>query len=212
MVSTQEASSESAADPSGPTPLRLPVAGDLGPNYFQLFSRTSQSGPDDGPAPGFSAAVVAFGFSERAKLRDERIERDGPLAAVARISRHASTESALQFAVAASAADRLSLPATAGAANPLGLAAEVEGPQRSPPSSRELAPGLTATRTLRAGWFGALDGSRVQTVLEQWTAVRARTVLTVVLVWGSQVTDGWGRSLIQRLVQTAAGQAAPHAP
>jgi len=215
VMSIQEVSPESVVDPTGPTPLRLPVAGDLGPNYFEIFSRTSQSNPSDGPATGFTAAVVAFGFSERAKLRDERIERDGPLAAVARISRHASTESALRFAVAADAADaagRLSLPATAGAAKPLGLAAEVIALQRSPPSGRGLALGLTATRTLRVGWFGALDGSRVQTVLEQWTAVRDRTVLTVLLVWGDRATDDWGRSLIQRLVQSPAGQAAPHAP
>lgn len=212
VMSIQEVSPESVVDPPGPTPLRLPVAGDLGPNYFELFSRTSQSNPGEGPATGFTAAVVAFGFSERAKLRDERIERDGPLAAVARISRHASTESALRFAVAADAAGRLSLPGTAGAAKPLGLAAEVSELQRSPPSGRGLALGLAATRTLRAGWFGALDGSRVQTVLEQWTAVRDRTVLTVLLVWGDRATDDWGRSLIQRLVQSPAGQAAPHAP
>ena len=187
--------------------MRLPVAEDLGPNYFALFARVSESGQSASGAGQISAALVAFGYSERAKLRDERIERDGPLAAVARVSRHPSTESAARYAETASVADGLDLSATDGAASELGLTATLTG---SPPSTHELAPDLTAIRTLQTGWFGALDGSRAHTLVEKWTALDARTVLTVVLVWRSQVTDGWGQSLVQRLVQTRPGQAATH--
>lgn len=206
---SQEALPESESRPGTSTSPRLPTAEDLGPNYFELFAVTSESTVSVEGFDLINHAVVAFGFSERAKLRNERIDRDGPLAAVARVSRHSSIESAVRFAAAGAAADRPDMPATGGAAHWLGLIAELK---RFPMSSHAIAPDLTATRTLQTGWFAALDGDRVPTVVEQWTAVRARTVLTVVLVWGQHVTDGWGRSLIQRLVQTAAKPGAPLAP
>ncbi len=209
VVSSPEAASESADDPGSPTPFRLPDAGDLGPNYFELFSTRSASDPGIPRSGQIAATVVAFGFSERAKLRDERIERDGPLAAVARISNHANGTSADLFASAARTVGRMEPAATGLAANPLGLMAELDP---STTSSQELAPDLTASRSLRTGWFAALDGSRVKFVLEEWTAARARTVLTVLLVWGNQVSEGWGRALLQRLVHTPVGQALTHAP
>ena len=209
VVSVPEAAFEFAGDPGSPTPLRLPNAGDLGPNYFELFIARSASGPGIRRIGRIAATLVAFGFSERAKLRDERIERDGPLAAVARISRYADNASADLFAPASGFAGRLESAGSGLAANPLGLIVELEP---SMISSQELAPNLTASRSLRTGWLEALDGSRVKIVLEQWTAVRARTVLTVQLVWGNQASEGWGRALLQRLVHIPVGQALTHAP
>ena len=188
--------------------LRLPVASDLGPNYFELLAATADMRPDEGPASGVSAAVVGFGFSERAKLPDERIERDGPLAAVARITEHPSTESAAQFATAASAAESLALPDSSSAANALGLTAALAA---SPPTSYDLASDLTGDRTIRTGWMTGPDGTRMATTLETWTITRSRTVLTVVLVWGSQPNDGWGERLLARLTQTEAKQRATRA-
>ena len=188
--------------------LRLPVASDLGPNYFELLAATADVRPDEGPAGGVSAAVVGFGFSERAKLRDERVERDGPLAAVARISRHPSTESAAQFATAASVAESLALPDSSSAASALGLTAALAA---SPPTSHDLASDLTGTRTIRTGRLTGPDGMRMATTLETWTVTRSRTVLTVVLVWGSQPNDGWGERLLARLTQTEAKQRATRA-
>ncbi len=209
VVSAPEAASESADDPGPPTSLPLPVAEDLGPNYFELLITKSASDPGAPNVSQIAATVVAFGFSERAKLRDERVERDGPLAAVARISRHANAASADLFASATRSAGRLEPAASDLATNPLGLVAELEP---SITSSQDLAPDLTASRSLRTGWFAALDGSRVKIVLEQWTAVRARTVLTVLLVWGNRVSEGWGRALLQRLVRIPVGQDLTHAP
>ncbi len=209
VVSAPEAASESADDHGPPTPLPLPVAEDLGPNYFELLITISASDPGAPDIGQIAAAVVVFGFSERAKLRDERIERDGPLAAVARISRHANATSSDLFASATRSAGRLEPAASDPATNPLGLIAELEP---SITSSQDFAPDLTASRSLRTGWFAALDGSRVKIVLEQWTAVRARTVLTVLLVWGNRVSEGWGRALLQRLVQIPVGQELTHAP
>lgn len=209
VVSVPEAASEFADDPGPPAPFRLPDAGDLGPNYFELFNTRSASDPGIPRIGQIAATVVAFGFSERAKLRDERIERDGPLAAVARITRHADGTSADLFASAVRTPGRLGPAATGLAADPLGLIVELEP---SLTSSQELAPDLTASRSLRTGWFAALDGSSVKFVLEQWTAVRAWTVLTVLLVWGNQVSEGWGRALLQQLVHIPVGQALTHAP
>ena len=206
--SPKAAQLEPVPDRAAPTVLRLPVAKDLGPNYFELFAATSDSSPGssrDGPV---SVSLVAFGFSERAKLRDERVERDGPLAAIARVIVHPTTESASRFSAADSAAAGLELSATARTPNPLGLTAALTGP---PPSTRELAPGLNATHSLLTGWFVALDGSPVRTVVEQWTIVHTRSVLTLVLVWGSQVSDGWGQALVRRLVQGGPESAASHA-
>jgi len=189
--------------------LRLPVAADLGPNYFELLALVWDAGRGHGPAGQVSVAVVGFGFSERAKLRDERIERGGPLAAIARLTRHHSVESAARSAAVADAAAGQEILANSGAASQLGLIATLT---RTPSSSHELALGLTATRTLQAGWFIALDGSRTHSVLETWSARRHQTTLTLVLVWGDQITDGWGRSLLQRLVQTPVGSAAIREP
>ena len=190
------------------TGLRLPVASDLGPNYFELLAATADVRPDEGPASGVSAAVVGFGFSERAKLRDERVERDGPLAAVARKTEHPSNESAAQFATAASVAESLALPDSSSAASALGLTAALAA---SPPTSHDLASDLTGTRTIRTGWLTGPDGTRMATTLETWTVTRSRTVLTVVLVWGSQPNDGWGERLLARLAQTEAKQRATRA-
>ena len=189
--------------------LRVPVAADLGPNYFELLTVARDSVRSHSQAGHVSVAVAAFGFSERAKLRDERIERDGPLAATARLTRHHNVESASRFAVTAIEADGLEFPAIGEAAGQLGLSSTLT---KSAHSSHELAPGLTGTRTLQTGWFAALDGSRTHSVVETWIARMDRTVLTVVLVWGGQVTDGWGRSLLQWLVQTPVGSAAAYAP
>lgn len=194
--------------PAQPT-LRLPIAADLGPNYFELLAVARDAGRSDGQADQVSVAVVGFGFSERAKLRDERIERGGPLAAIARLTRHHSVESAARFAAVPDAAAGQELPAIGGAASQLGLIATLPGSQ---PTSHELAPGFTATRTLQAGWFAALDGSRIHSVVETWTVRRDRTVLTVVLVWPGRIDDGWGQALVGRLVQTRAGSAVPRAP
>lgn len=200
--------SVTSGGPARPT-LRLPIAADLGPNYFQLLAVARNAGRSDGQAGQVGVAVVGFGFSERAKLRDERIERGGPLAAIARLTRHDSVEAAARFAVAANSAAGLELPAIGGAASQLGLIATLTGP---PSSSHELAPGFTGTRTLHAGWFAALDGSRIHSVVETWTARRDRTVLTVVLVWCSRINDGWGQALVRRLVHTPPGQGMPRAP
>ena len=194
--------------PVQPT-LRLPIASDLGPNYFELLAVAWDAGRSDGQASQVGVAVVGFGFSERAKLRDERVERGGPMAAIARLTRHHSVESTARFAAVPGAAAGQELPASGGAGSQLGLIASLKGSQ---PTSHELAPGFTATRTLQASWFAALDGSRIHSVVETWTARRDRTVLTVVLVWRSRVNDGWGRALVRRLVQTRPGQAAPRAP
>ena len=205
QAASRDASPESESVAPTPTPLRLPTAEDLGPNYFELFAGRTDARASVGDVGQISAAVVAFGFSERAKLRDERIVRDGPLAAVARVSRHSSSESAVRFAAAGGTADGRDIAVIWP-----GLAVEL---RQSRVSTHSYAPGLTATRTLHSGWFSALDGSRIPTVVEQWTAVRARTVLTVNLVWGSQVTtDGWGLSLLRRLARIPVGQAASHAP
>lgn len=209
VTSSPGTAPRASTDPAARQALRLPEAEDLGPNYFELFSGTSAASPGNRPSGRVAAAVVAFGFSERAKLRDERIKRDGPLAAVARVSRHASNESAVRFAAASGRASGPDMAVTDGSANWLELAAEL---RQSQSSAHELAPDFTATRTLQTGWFAALDGSRVPTVVEQWTALRERTVLTVVLIWDNQVTDGWGRSLIQRLTRTAGAQAQTHGP
>ncbi|MDE2867212.1 MAG: hypothetical protein OXR64_11695 [Chloroflexota bacterium] len=188
--------------------LRLPIAADLGPNYFELLAAAWDVGRSHTQAGQISVAVVGFGFSERAKLRDERIERGGPLAAIARLTRHDSVESAARFAAAPDAAAGQVLPASGGAASQLGLIATLTG---SPSSSHELAPGFTATRTLQVGWFAALDGSRIHSAVETWTARRDRTVLAVVLVWRSRINDGWGQALVSRLIQTRPGQAVPRA-
>ena len=136
------------------------------------------------------------------------VERDGPLAAVARITEHPSTESAAQFATAASAAESLALPDSSSAASALGLTAALAA---SPPTSHDLASDLTGTRTIRTGWLTGPDGMRMATTLETWTVTRSRTVLTVVLVWGSQPNDGWGERLLARLTQTEAKQRATRA-
>ena len=188
--------------------LRLPVASDLGPNYFELLAATADVRPDEGPASGVSAAVVGFGFSERAKLPDERIERGGPLAAVARKTEHPSNESAAQFATAASVAESLALPDSSSASSALGLTAALAA---SLPTSHDLASDLTGTRTIRTGWLTGPDGTRMATTLETWTVTRSRTLLTVVLVWGSQPNDGWGERLLARLTQTEAKQRATRA-
>lgn len=206
--SSRAAQLEPVPDRAAPTVLRLPVAKDLGPNYFELFAVTSDSSPGNSRDGPVSVSLVVFGFSERAKLRDERIERDGPLAAIARVMVHPTTESASRFSAAASTAGGLELSAIATTPNPLGLTAALT---ESPPSTRELAPDLNATRALLTGWFVAFDGSRVRTVVEQWTTVHSRSVLTLVLVWGSQVNDGWGQSLVRRLVQGGPELAVPHA-
>ena len=189
--------------------LRLPIAADLGPNYFELLAVAWNADRREGQGDQAGVAVVGFGFSERAKVRDERIERGGPLAAMARLTRHHSVESATRLLAAPEAAASQGLPTIGGAASQLGLNA---GLTRSPPSSHELAPGFTAIRTLQAGWFAALDGRRIPSVVETWTARRDRTVLTVVLVWRRQINDGWGQSLVRRLAQTRPGQAVSRAP
>ena len=189
--------------------LRLPVAADLGPNYFELIVDSSKQMPGKRREGPTNTDLVAFGFSERAKLRDERIERDGPLAAVARRTVHPTAESAARFGAEISAAARRRLPATGGTALPLGLKAALNG---SRPSSHDLAPGVSATHSRHAGWFVAFDGSSTKTVVEQWTIVGDRTVLTVALVWSGQVHHGWGQSLVRRLVQSGSRQAASHAP
>ena len=189
------------------TALRLPVAADLGPNYFELFALASDAGPAEGHIAQVSLALVGFGFSERAKLRDERVERDGPLAAVARVTVHPNAESASRFA-AASATEVLTLRELGSAANALGLTAALAG---SPPINHKLAPDLTATRALQSGWFAALDGTRTSAAIETWTAARDLTVLTVVLVWRRQANDGWGESLLKRLVQGESTKVATYA-
>ncbi|MYA60201.1 MAG: hypothetical protein F4X40_06555 [Chloroflexi bacterium] len=205
---SEDRRSVASGDTARPT-LRLPIAADLGPNYFELLAVARNAGHSLSQAGQVGVAVVGFGFSERAKLRDERIERGGPLAAIGRLTRHHSVESAARFAAAPDAAAGQALPASAGAASQLGLTATLT---ESPSSSQELAQGFTATRTLQAGWFAALDGSRIHSVVETWTARRDRTVLTVVLVWRSRINDGWGRALVRRLAQPRPEQAAPRAP
>lgn len=205
---TDDLRSVTSGSSARPT-LRLPIAADLGPNYFELLAAAWDAGRSHTHAGQVSVAVVGFGFSERAKLRDERIERGGPLAAIARLTRHHSVESAARFAAAPGAAAGQELPAIGGAASQLGLIATLTG---STSSSHELAPGFAATRTLQAGWFAALDGRRIHSVVETWTARRDRTVLTVMLVWRSRINDGWGQALVRRLVQTRPEQAVPRAP
>ena len=189
------------------TALRLPVAADLGPGYFELFAVASDAGPAEGHVAQVSLALVGFGFSERAKLRDERIEGDGPLAAVARVTVHPNAESASRFA-AASATEVLTLRELGSAANALGLTAALAG---SPPINQKLAPDLTATRALQSGWFAALDGTRTSAAIETWTASRDLTVLTIVLVWRRQANDGWGESLLKRLFQRDSTKVATYA-
>ena len=189
--------------------LRLPAAEDLGPNYFELFAVTAEAGSDEGRAAGVGAAVVGFGFSERAKLPDERIERDGPLAVVARMTEHPNPEEASQFAAAAGiGAHDLSWPDAGGAAGTLGLTGALAG---SPPTRHELAPELTGIRTLGTGWLTGLDGMRVSTVLETWASAYDRTVLTVTLVWRGSADDMWGATLLRRLVQSESEQAVARA-
>lgn len=208
-VATPSAGSPShAPDAATQTVLRLPVTEDLGPNYFKLFAVSADMRSEEGRAGGVSAAVVAFGFSARAKLRDERIIRNGPLAAVARITEHPGTESAVRFAAAANLAASLVRPDSNSAASEPRLTA---APKGSPPTSHELASDLTGARTLKTGWLTALDGTRMATVIEIWTVARFRTVLTVVLVWGSRINDGWGEDLLVRLAQTGAEPGATHA-
>ena len=202
------ARTESVSALASPATPRLPAAEDLGPNYFELFASTSESRHGSHGDEQARATVVAFGFSERAKLRDERIERDGPLAAVARLTRHSSIEAASSFAAAAVAGVGHDAPVTRGATSQLGTSARLA---ESASSSFELSPDLVATRNLQTGWFRALDGNRTNAVLETWTTRRARTVLTLVLVWGSQVNEAWGESLIQRLLQAKSAKTSPHA-
>lgn len=201
------ARAERASAIASPTTPRLPVAEDLGPNYFELSASTSESRRGSHGDEHVRATVVAFGFSERAKLRDERIERDGPLAAVARLTRHSSIEAASGFAAAAVAGVSDEALVTRGATSQLGFSARLT---ELASSSFELSPDLYATRNLQSGWLSALDGSRTNAVLETWTTRRARTVLTLVLVWGSQVNEAWGESLIQRLLARPA-RTSPHA-
>ena len=202
------ARAERASVTASPATPRLPVAEDLGPNYFELFANTSDSRRGSHGDEHVSATVVAFGFSERAKLRDERIERDGPLAAVARLTRHSSIEAAWGFAAAAAAGVGREASAIRGATSQLGFSAMLT---ESESSSFELSPDLLATRNLQTGWLNALDGSRSNAVLETWTTRRARTVLTLVLVWGSPVNEAWGESLIQRLLQATPAKTSSHA-
>lgn len=183
--------------------LRLPTPADLGPNYFELFS----AAPDADPSVR-SAAVIGFGFSERAKLPDERIERDGPMSVIARITEHPTDDEAARFAAETSVASGFSMPDSGYASSALGLLATLAG---LPPTHHELAPDLPATRTLATGWLRALDGSRTPTALETWTIKRAQTVMTVILVWRGRPGDGWAESLLERLVHTAPGKAAPGA-
>ncbi|MCY3896510.1 MAG: hypothetical protein OXG17_08580 [Chloroflexi bacterium] len=201
------ARAERASAIASPTTPRLPVAEDLGPNYFELFASTSDSRRSGRGDEQVGATVVAFGFSERAKLRDERIERDGPLAAVVRLTRHPSIEAASGFAAAAVAGTGREASATRGATSQLGFSAMLT---ESASSRFELPPDLLVTRSLQTGWLSALDGSRTNAVLETWTTRRARTVLTLVVVWGSQVNESWGESLIQRLLARPA-RTSPHA-
>ncbi len=189
------------------TALRLPVAADLGPNYFELFAASADMRRGEGRAGGNSAVVAGFGFSERAKLRDERVFRDGPLAAIARLTEHSSTESAVRFA-AATAVASLGLPDSNNAASALRLTAALTW---SPPTRHTLAADLTGVRTPGTGWLMALDGTRIAIAVETWTVVRFRTVLTVLLVWGSQANDGWSKDLLARLAQTEAEPSATHA-
>ena len=199
----------SAPNTTSAVPLRLPVAEDFGPNYFELFTNLSKQIPGrrhDGPV---SAALVAFGFSERAKLRDERIERDGPLAAVARLTVHPTAESAARLVAEINATASQHLPATVGTVIPLGLKAALTG---SRTSSREVATEISANHSKQTGWFVALDGSRATTVVEQWTIVRERTVLTLALVWSGRAHHDWVQALVQRLSQPEPRQAASHAP
>ncbi|MYD94140.1 MAG: hypothetical protein F4Y02_10700 [Chloroflexi bacterium] len=185
------------------------MASDLGPNYFEFLAVARNAGRSHTQIDQVSVAVVGFGFSERAKLHDERIEHGGPLAAIARLTRHHSVESAAQFAAVPGAAAGQELPASGGAASQMGITARLTG---SPSFSHQLIPDFTATRTLQAGWFAALDGSRIHSVVETWTARRDRTVLTVMLIWRSRINDGWGQALVRRLVQTRPEQAMPRAP
>ena len=212
LSSSPSASDRQRADTKGGThrqSLRLPIAADLGPNYFELLAVAWDAERGWSQAGQVSVAVVGFGFSERAKLRDERIERGGPLAAIARLTRHNSIESAAQFAAVPDAAGDQELPAIGGATRQLGITARLTGP---PPSNHELVRGFTATRTLKAGWFVALDGSRTRSVVETWTARRDRSVLTVVLVWRSRINDGWGESLVRQLAETRPEQMMRRAP
>lgn len=202
------ARAERASEIASPTAPRLPVAEDLGPNYFELFAGTSDSRRSRRGDEQVGATVVAFGFSERAKLRDERIERDGPLAAVARLTRHSSIEAAAVFSAAAVAGAGLEASATRGATSRLGLSAMLTEPASS---GFALSPDLLATRSLQTVWLSALDGSRTNAVLETWTTRRARTVLTLVLVWGSYVNEAWGETLILRLLQARPAKTSAHA-
>ncbi len=185
---------EHPSDVSSEEALRLPTPADLGPNYFELLTATSDAGPRVR-----RAAVIGFGFSERAKLPDERIDRDGPLSVFARITEHPTNDAATRFTTAAGAAGGFSTPDFGNTLSTLGLIMTLVG---SPPTSHQLAPDLMATRTLATGWLRALDGSRTATVLETWTVKRARTVLTVILVWRGPDGDGWGETLLERLVHT----------
>lgn len=208
MVTSPAAPPSHTPDVPTRTALRVPVAADLGPNYFELFAASVDLRPGEGRAGDVNAIVVGFGFSERAKLRDERMIRDGPLAAVARITEHPSTESAARFAAAANAAASLGLPDANSAASALGLTAARTG---SPPTNHELAPDLIGARTLGAGWLTALDGTRMATAIETWIVARFRTVLTVVLVWDSRTDQGWGEDLLARLARTQAEPGATRA-
>ena len=180
------------------------MAADLGPNYFELLAARPPADGSERRAGDPSVAVVGFGFSERAKLRDERIERDGPLVVVARMTEHPNPQAASRFAAAAHA---LTWP-DGGAASALGLTGALVG---SPPTRHELASDLTGARTLGTGWLTGLDGTRVATVLETWAAAHDRTVLTVMLVWRGSAGDAWGVTLLQRLAQSESEQAAARA-
>ena len=184
------------------------MAADLGPNYFELLAVRPPAVDSERRAGDPSVTVVGFGFSERAKLRDERIERDGPLVVVARMTEHPNPQAASRFAAAAGTARDLTWPDADGAASALGLTGALAG---SPPTRHELAPDLTGARTLGTGWLTGLDGTRVVTVLETWAAVHDRTVLTVMLVWRGSAGDAWGATLLQRLVQSESEQAAARA-
>ena len=183
--------------------LRLPTRADVGPNYFKLFAAAGDADPGVR-----SAAVVGFGFSARAKLPDERIQRDGPLSVFARITEHPTDQAATRFAAEASDAIGYLRPDSGIAPRALGLVVTLAG---SPPTNHQPAPNLMATRSLATGWLRELDGSPTATALETWTVKHSRTVLTLILVWHGSLGDGWGEALLRRLVHTELRGASPGA-
>jgi hypothetical protein len=192
-----------ATDVPAAQALRLPTPADLGPNYFELFSAMP-----DADQSVRHAAVVGFGFSERAKLPDERIERDGPLSVFARITEHPTDQAATRFAAEARIASGYLRPDSGIALRALGLVVTLA---ELPPTNHQPVPNLMATRSLATGWLRELDGSPRATVLETWTVKHSRTVLTLILVWHGSVGDGWGEDLLKRLVHTEQRGASPGA-